>query len=296
MADHGSALALRHRLIQKWAPEGSLAAWDASVPLDEAAAWNSPTVWDVFAPTYGCSRPLHVGGVGSEKWSTAFPLESKVVCNAHLLREAASPCTVYSFGVGWDTTFESSVLRLAPGCKVRVFDPTTTPEKFWSMVEAQTPQGEAPPRQPSLSFHQVGLANRTTSDYSEGVLWNGKEKISVMTLPDIMAQQGDTKLTVLKVDIEGSEWPALHHAVEAGAMANVEQLLLEVHLRGCESGYSEHDRTKLSALMEALEGAGLRAFSQVPNLGPVAKGARPSCGEYSFVNTRGRFVTRGCGP
>merc|ERR1719215_607516 len=293
-ADHRSAVALRHKLVQRWAPEGSVEAWDTQLPLDEGKAWESPTVWDVFAPTYGCLRPVHVGGVGSQLWSTELPLESKVVCNPQLLR-SASPCVIYSFGVGWDTTFEISMLRMAPHCKVRVFDPTTTAEKFWDMVRAQTPDGEAPPRSPALSFEQVGLASKSMEDYREGMLWNGKESIRVKTLQDIMAQHGDEHLTILKVDVEGSEWTALYQASEVGTLAHVDQLLLEVHMRGCEAGYTEHGRSKLSGLMDALEGSGLRAFSNVPNLGPAGKGALPACREYSFVNARSSFVKQGCG-
>merc|ERR1712217_191824 len=57
----------------------------------------------------------------------------------------------------------------------------------------------------------------------------------------------------------------------------------------------DHGRSKLSGLMDALESSGLRAFSNVPNLGPTGKGARPACGEYSFVNVRSSFVTQSCG-
>jgi FkbM family methyltransferase len=293
-ADHHSAVAFRHELVRRWAPEGSVEAWDAQLPLDAAKAWESPTVWDVFAPTYGCFRPVHVGGVGSQHWSTTLPLESKVVCNPQLL-QSADPCVIYSFGVGWDTTFEIAMLRMAPHCKVRVFDPTTTSEKFWAMVRAQTPEGQAAPQSPALTFEQVGLASKSMEDYREGMLWNGKESIRVRTLQDLMAQHGDEQLTILKVDVEGSEWTALHQAGEVGTLAHVDQLLLEVHMRGCEAGYSEHGRSKMSDLMSTLEASGLRAFSNVPNLGPTGKGALPACGEYSFVNVRSSFVTQSCG-
>jgi len=292
-ADHQSAVAFRRELVRRWAPEGSVEAWDEQLPLDAAKAWESPTVWDVFAPTYGCLRPVHVGGVGSRRWSTELPLESKVVCNPHLLR-SASPCVIYSFGVGWDTTFEIAMLRMAPQCRVRVFDPTTTAEKFWQMVRAQTPEGQSPPESPALTFEQVGLAGKSMEDYREGMLWNGKESIRVKTLQDLMAQHGDDRLTILKVDVEGSEWTALHQASAVGSLAHVDQLLLEVHMRGCEAGYVDHGRSKLSSLMDALESSGLRAFSNVPNLGPAGKGALPACGEYSFVNVRSSFVTQSC--
>lgn len=293
-ADHAAALSLRRQLVEKWAPKGSADAWDLEVPLDTAEAWNSPTIWDIYAPTYGCQRPVHIGGVGSSKWTTSLPLESKAVCNPQRLARA-SPCVIYSFGVGWDATFEISMLRIAPHCKVRVFDPTTTAEKFWDLVRQQTPDGEAPPRSPALDFVQVGLAAKTTEDYREGMLWNNKESISVMTLEDIMRKQGDSSLSILKVDIEGSEWTALPQAVASGAMAKVDQLLLEVHMQGCESGYAQHNRGKLTRLLDTLEGAGMRAFSNIPNLVPVSKGSYPGCAEYSFVNMKGPFVTQSCG-
>jgi len=293
-ADHEAGVALRRQLVQKWAPQGSADGWDAAAPMDSAQAWNSPTVWDVYAPTYGCNRPLHVGGVGSSAWDKSFPLESKAVCNPEQLQRVER-CVIYSFGVGWDTTFEISMLRFAPHCKVRVFDPTTSAEKFWQLVKAQTPDGEVPPAPPALDFVQVGLAAESSENYREGMLWNNKESINVMTLGDIMKKQGDEHLTILKVDIEGSEWTALPQSVESGAMAKVDQLLLEVHMAGCEAGYRQHGRGKLARLLDTLEGAGMRAFSNIPNLVPVSKGNFPGCAEYSFVNKNGPFVTRSCG-
>merc|ERR1712151_1463811 len=82
-----------------------------------------------------------------------------------------------------------------------------------------------------------------------GMLGNNKESISVMTLQDIMKAQGDEELSILKVDIEGSEWTALPQAVQSGAMAKVNQLQLEVHMAGCESGYQQHGRGKLARLL-----------------------------------------------
>jgi len=66
-------------------------------------------------------------------------------------------------------------------------------------------------------------------------------------------------------------------------------------MAGCESGYSEHGRGKFTRLLDALVTAGMRSFSNIPNLVPVSKGNYPGCAEYSFVNKNGPFVTRSCG-
>jgi len=75
-------------------------------------------------PPSGISPRRRMGAIGHfmggalAPWDKSFPLESKAVCNPeHLWR--AERCVVYSFGVGWDTTFEISMLRFAPHCKVR---------------------------------------------------------------------------------------------------------------------------------------------------------------------------------
>jgi len=290
---HRHGVMLRDRLVAKWAPGGSADAWDSQVPLDTAAAWNAPTIWDIWAPTYGCSVPLHVGGLGSSQWGTALPLESKAICNPTQMRYEDS-CVIYSFGVGWDATFEISMLDTAPNCKVRVFDPTTNAEKFWELVAKQTPDGQVAPKPPQLDFVPLGLAAETSDNYRIGSLWNNQESIRVSTLADIMRTQGDTHLTVLKVDIEGSEWTALPQAVDTGTMARVDQLLLEVHLGGCEAGYKDNNRAKLNNMFEVLEKSGLRAISNIPNLVPVSKGQYPGCAEYTFVNKDGPFVTKSC--
>ena len=55
-------------------------------------------------------------------------------CNPQRLRLLKGSCVVYSFGTGWDVTFELAILRIAPRCTVRTFDPTVTPSRFWQLV------------------------------------------------------------------------------------------------------------------------------------------------------------------
>mmetsp|Transcript_42808 Transcript_42808/g.100364 ORF Transcript_42808/g.100364 Transcript_42808/m.100364 type:complete len:412 (-) Transcript_42808:82-1317(-) len=292
---HEAAVKHRHYILQT-SPGGSAAAWDAEVPMDTQKAWDPPSVWDVYTPTYGCLRPSRIGGEAPRTWGWwQFPLEEKVVCNIHRL-QAVDPCLVYSFGVGWDTSFEIAVLKIAPQCKVRVFDPTLPPEKFWELVQKQTMPGDAPPKPPHLTFDQVGVAGATAKEFTGSFLWNGVGNVSVTTLSDLMRSKGESgaRLTILKMDVEGAEWDALPQIAADRTVDLVDQLLLEVHLRGCLTEASRHQRHTLGSVVEALERSGLRAFSLTPNLAPVARGNWPACAEYSFIRRDSIYATSDC--
>lgn len=243
-AAHSAALSRRHQILHLRSAEAVAADWDAVLPLNRTQAWEAYTVWDVFAPTYGCLLPTAVGGLpgdGRSAWNVRkLPLEAKTLCNARRLRQRPG-CTVYSFGTGWDVTFELAILNLAPHCTVRTFDPTVSNTTFWSLVRGQMPSSTADKSKGArrvqlhqlrrrLTFRTVGLgsASRGEWDGSHGLLWNGARSVSVASLASLMAAHGDTRIDVLKVDVEGAEHVALREAAAQGTLSRVGQLVVEV--------------------------------------------------------------------
>ena len=173
-AAHRLHVLRRHRILRLHSGmSDDFALWDKNVPLNSTNAWEAATIWDVFAPTYGCLWPSALGGVTDREWPVmTLPLEGKTLCNAQRLRSLGNQCVVYAFGTGWDTTFEHEILRIAPSCSVRVFDPTVSPKKYWTLARKQMNRGSARHDLHRLSFQSIGLgdATRGTWHASQGVV------------------------------------------------------------------------------------------------------------------------------
>ena len=128
----------------------------------------------------------------------------KHVCMDDLMEDIQNnECIVYSFGVGGDSSFERTIAEM--GCKVFAYDPTINPSKH---------------NFGSISFKKIGVV---------GV--PGKNK-NYQTLNEIFKNNGhvDTKISYLKLDIEKGELTGLPVWLASGALKNVQQIAMEVHL------------------------------------------------------------------
>jgi len=107
---------------------------------------------------------------------------------------------VYSFGLSNDWTFEEALAKM--GCRVWAYDPTTTDRNVSK----------------NIFFHKIGVA--------------AEDKGKFRTLERIIKDNGhaSTKITLMKMDIEGSELAGLPVWISSGVLKNVKQLAMEVHL------------------------------------------------------------------
>jgi FkbM family methyltransferase len=140
---------------------------------------------------------------------------------------------VYSFGVGTNASFEVSLIK-SFGVTVHAFDPTpraiewvngrALPESFrfypWGIaaydgVASFSPSEDA--REPSYTV----LERPRTADRAV--------EAPVCRLETIMGRLGHTRIDLLKLDIEGAEYPVLEDIIAAGIP--VRQLLVEFHHR-----------------------------------------------------------------
>jgi hypothetical protein len=157
----------------------------------------------------------------------------------HLFSE---DCFVLSFGIAnyWD--FDD--FMLAKGCTVWSFDPSMAP---------------APARGPKHQFFTVGIATDSTTK-EVGTLYGGPKVVDVMSLEDIMENAGRTKIDLIRIDVEGSEWDVFRAWLSRGLLSryDVNQLLVEIH-----TGWGVQDMTglqKVQLLDDLRADAGLETF------------------------------------
>ena len=109
---------------------------------------------------------------------------------------------MYSFGISDDWSFEDTMAAL--GCNVYAYDPTINDPKFGSR---------------NIKFKKIGLS---------GVPREGNYK-SFTQILDANNHTG-TKISYLKMDIEGAEVNGLPVWHKSGSLANVQQIAIEYHL------------------------------------------------------------------
>jgi hypothetical protein len=221
-------------------------------------------IWDLFPPEVSCPDLLRVGRVGEGgKWICGLSW-----VKSNLGRASIGDCIVYSYGVSTDSTFEADLLHHSNGkCEVHLFDPTVG---------------------------RIGLANMPTQ-FNKIALWNesGTNQNFLVTehLFDTMHRLQHSFIDVLKVDIEGSEWPVfrdLIHRAKTDLLSKKSnrahrysplpfgQLLIELH----------YDSVEVTVeFFDGLRQLGYLPYSREINLQPCLNGDRPVAVEYSFIHS-----------
>ena len=167
-----------------------------------------------------------------------------------ILDESLSPeSIVYSFGVGHDISFDLAVMHRF-GCRIYAFDPT--PRCIAWLKEQELPDG--------FWFQEVGLSDQKkvlsfSAPLEDGfVSYTVAERpgssevvhLPVEPLDTIMNRLGHSRIDLLKMDIEGSEYPALADMMAKKILPD--QLCIEFHHR--MFGYTDEDTRKAVALLQ----------------------------------------------
>lgn len=204
------------------------------------------------------------------------------MCGLDRIAKQRKPCTIYSFGINGESSFEAALLEAAPGCEVYGYDFSVS--SFGPEITEVRALGAR------AHFHAYALGSYDAAAASP----------PTFTLQALMQQNGHDFIDVLKIDIEGAEFDALGafvdafiptpeyearhpHAQPEAAVLPVGQLQLEVHAWGEHSASFKRFRK----WWEKLENAGLRPFWTEPNLVYVnlVRGARPDLAEVSSSST-----------
>lgn len=146
---------------------------------------------------------------------------------------------IYSFGVGEDISFDEALIKEF-NCSVYGFDPT--PKSINWIRNRETPQG--------YHFFEYGLNNTTgTVDFylpknveyvsgshliQDAVDSNRKITVPMKSIEDIHKELKHKKISVLKMDIEGSEYDVIDSILSLNIEIN--QILIEFHDRFFRNG------------------------------------------------------------
>lgn len=165
--------------------------------------------------------------------------------------------TIYSFGVGEDASFDQSLIECY-GCTCHAFDPTpksiawvqrnihTSQFVFhpWALADSDGTLRLYPPKNPSHVSASLFKLSDKNGEYFDAECY---------TLQNIMARLGHESVSVLKMDIEGAEYPVIANLIETGAIDRIDQLLIEFHHWQPEIGIDPTQKA-----LASLEAAGLK--------------------------------------
>ena len=124
-------------------------------------------------------------------------------------------CIVYSIGIAHNWIFDDFMIE--QGCQVFSFDPSMTGVKKHK-------------RHANHLFEPIGIGVLTGTHMGESTLYGKKTNYEVETLGHIMERHGHTHLTMVRMDVESSEWDVLEQWVAKGWMEHMDQLLMEIHM------------------------------------------------------------------
>ncbi|KAH9069679.1 hypothetical protein EDB83DRAFT_384626 [Lactarius deliciosus] len=179
--------------------------------------------------------------------------------------------SVYVIGINGESSFESTLLKRAPGCEAWGYDYS---------VNSWGPEITGDPElRDRAHFKPFDCPSRSA----------GQTTTKITTTPNTGRS---TRSWISTIDIEGGEFDALTAFLGARAAAEgdvlpVGQLQLEIHAREGHENFEYFARW-----WAALEAAGLRPFWTEPNLVYInlVRGVRPELAEYSFINIRGNHA------
>ncbi|KAF9975960.1 hypothetical protein BGZ73_000186 [Actinomortierella ambigua] len=170
-------------------------------------------------------------------------------------------CVIYSFGISTETRFEGEMMDRTD-CEIWAYD---------ASVSKMGPESDG---RPKVHFKPYFIGKKDEVD-AHGKQWR--------TLSSLMKENGHDWIDILKVDIEGNEFPVFHAIMDDfGDVLPFSQLQIEFHV---------HDRyidfPSYLKWWERLESKGIRPFWTEPNPNPTYIGERLWAAEYCFINLRG---------
>ena len=162
------------------------------------------TFYELATDTFDtvCDLKIRLGGQYLPKCH--FMDGQKYVCMDEMMKDIElQECIVYSFGIGSDWSFEEDIFDM--GCKVFAYDPT---------------------------INRPSNMSRNIMFKKKGVVGISNKNATYLTLKEVLRSNGheNSKISYMKLDIEGHELSGLPLWLKSGALDKVEQIAIEVHL------------------------------------------------------------------
>lgn len=242
-------------------------------------ATTNANFWWTYFPSLNSWCPHQIERIGGVLWNWKWRGEGgKWLCGLNLFESISQqrPCIIYSYGIEDDTSFESAFLQRTKHkhCQLYMFDPTIDGKS--TSVQALLEQ--YPNR---AFFHRIGLSYENMIISTKG---------TYRTLKSEMDLHNHKFIDILKVDIEGNEFPTFRHIIDKEFRNQQSlpfgQLQIEIHL---PSLGKEKLRLyyQFQEWYEQLEASGLRAFYSEPNpISAIEANDHVRYYEYSFVNVK----------
>ncbi|PAA76695.1 hypothetical protein BOX15_Mlig015141g2 [Macrostomum lignano] len=222
--------------------------------------------------TASCHPYRRFGPKGDGGWS---------VCLAGPFRPSPGHCLSVSFGVDKVWSYDDQVAQQLQ-CRSLAFDPSLT----HLGNHTRTLSG--------VKFYRIGLYSKP------GLLPGTNWTVDTLEhLLDTLAGGPDTVVDILKLDIEGAEWPALTAALDSNCLQRrVRQLLVELHSRESRPRPNEdsevYDYAAYLNVLGRLRHSGFQLWRVEPNSADGSwfysraglRKRRLCCYNAYFINTR----------
>lgn len=166
---------------------------------------------------------------------------------------------IYSFGIGEDISFSRSIIKQFQ-CTIFGFDPT--PKSINWIKNQDLPNG--------FNFYNFGIGNTTeiikfflpkNKVHVSGSLIKHTNvdtddfiKVQIKSLKDISKELNHTKIDILKMDIEGSEYDVVNNILNSDIL--IDQFLIEFHDRFYKNG-----KEKTISIIDTFKEKGYEIFA-----------------------------------
>ena len=173
----------------------------------------TPRRFAAFQEMATCNKTCVGGECGKD--------ESKNICGLANLQE---PCVIYSIGGNNQWAFERDLLQKT-ACDIHTFDCTGPLSRF------------DPPKNERLHFHHVCLGMKSLPAPN---ITKGKKRKDIVgevwTLEEMQSTLHHNRIDLLKMDIEGFEWPVMYHwhdlfDIRGDTSVLPMQIVVEIHYR-----------------------------------------------------------------
>ncbi len=191
------------------------------------------------------------------------------------------PCIVYDMGIREQPQF-GEIMATKYGCEVHAFDPSPVSVEW---AEKELP--ESLKNNPKYTFHPYGVGGVDGNIRLYNYTWqqvsilripvtvssecdkHGCELIDpkqdsfmlpVKTLGTIMRELGHSYISMLKLDVEGSEWAFLEQALDSMGCPPVDQMSIEYHHYTFDNRYGGVSTPEVNTLTTMLYSCGIKGY------------------------------------